>query len=800
MTEPNIDDTNQASDPDETKFVADSDAMVDPGGEAKAAGPAAANRPPTETALAAAVLDVMNKTPATAGGGSSVKKLAIIVIANTILAATTGALLVSALSGRGATTNVASQPAAVGATVSPVVAEPVVSSSAPVSASWSSAQTAFDEGDFALALEEFQALEVASPVRAGADPTRDLIVLRIGQCHLRIEELTEARQRLQAAASSASPSISSEASFELAIINELSQAFLRARSEAYAALAVSGSLPGRRTDQSLEFVVARSLSGMVLSMSGQADAVPWSGAAFVPPLAGMSQAQIQQRLNKESDTFNQGLISPRILRFPTDDGRVVWTVTCWRAPVGMLIESLASQANLSVHWANVSPDVQQRQVTMDTAPGSAVRICELATGSAGLIARFTGNRIIVYDPTTFDESSQRLNILSAEATSCWRRYFLRYPKDQRIAEGHFSLGVSAQACDKPLEAMREYDLIGEGFSRSAVAPRALINYGKLLIDIHDYSGAKDKLSAVLDRFPHGDQIANAYMALGEAELQAGSPGEAFDVFRKLYYLDISSASRKLACRQAGVCAFLLGDDEAAVEWLRRYLKTWRSDGGPEVARSYLLLGQTYVRQGEIDLAIGAYTVAISGELNDGQRGQACVELAELHRPEYPIKALRDLLSVSFETLSDEMKFRHTLSLARVHEAMGLPGEAARHLREKIPMVPSRDQRAQLGVELAICYQEMGELQDAYRVLTEAMGGLEDAEQGQLAAARLAEIALAMGRPEEAALAVQDIDHLRNDAEMAAAVRQSVAVAHLEAEQYDRVVSLLIDMNKDTDQE
>ena len=193
VTEPNTDDTNQAADADDSKFVADSDAMLEPAADAKTGGPAAANRPPTETALAAAVLDVMNGSPTATEGGSSLKKLAIVVVANTLLAAATGALLVSLLAGRG-TTQPARQPADLAATVVEPATDPLVAASA-VPASWSSSQAAFDEGDFALALRQFVEVEASLPLKAGADPKRDLVGLRIGQCHLRLEQLTEARQQ-----------------------------------------------------------------------------------------------------------------------------------------------------------------------------------------------------------------------------------------------------------------------------------------------------------------------------------------------------------------------------------------------------------------------------------------------------------------------------------------------------------------------------------------------------------------------------------------------------------------------------
>ncbi len=271
---------------------------------------------------------------------------------------------------------------------------------------------------------------------------------------------------------------------------------------------------------------------------------------------------------------------------PSAKGPATWRLTCTACPLEELVQLFATRSQTDVQWATDSPLVRRRAVQLAVAATPAQRLIELVAGYAGLLARYDGQQVSLHDPQSYRSTTQHRDLLAAEACAAWRRIFLRYPGDTRLAPGRFALACLQEFSGQTLAAIQEYQLIVQRFPLSPQAPQSLLRSAELRMAMKDYSGSRTDLLSLLDRYPSQAALRRVYLGLGRSASQAGLWQEAYRAYHKLYYLDHSSACRGEASLGAGTSLYQLGEYNQAAQWIERHLQASK-DGSPE---AYLLLG------------------------------------------------------------------------------------------------------------------------------------------------------------------------------------------------------------------
>jgi len=620
--------------------------------------------------------------------------------------------------------------------------------------SWQAARSAFAKKDYAKALDQYSLLLKLAESDPASGLMRDFFQLRIGQCLMESGKSSAARPHLAAAAAGRSPAVRAEASYALATIDLHARQYLQARRNAYQAAAAYAAVGDTaKAQRDCDFLVARALTQKALFFHRAENLIPWRQLQQPNLLGDLDESDLRKLLAKNTEKFADAMLQPKVQRVQEKGLARCWTVTCLQAPLAEVLAYFVTKSDMDLQWASVDQTVRERAVTMYLPRVSGYRLCELATGSVGLLGRFTGDRVIVYNPQDIASLDRRRNLIANEALSAWRRLFLRAPDDKRIAEGYFALGVLQEYSGETVEAINHYQLTAQQFSRSAVAPAALLRSAKLLTSLRDYANARQTLIRLLDGYPNCRESGEAYTALGEATMKAGLYDEAFKVFKKLYYLELSASSKSLACLGAAKCLRSKGDHEEAIKWASRFTELAGPSDKDELPRAYLLLGKCYVNTGRLPEAIDAFRRALAADPKDAERVDILVELSIAYRKAGDLpKAVAALRSIPTEICRDRQYCRVLLNISEVYREMGLPTKAASLLRGADRPVSD----PALLVELARCYRQAGRLTEAYDTMTDALGALEPGELAQEAACDLAEICLEIDKPSQAIAIVKEV--------------------------------------------
>jgi len=658
--------------------------------------------------------------------------------------------------------------------------------------SWDCAQDAYRQGEYLAAYEQYSALAELAAADPAADLMRDFLRLRMAMCCQELRDTTQARVLLEQAAASKSPAVRAAATYRLAVLDERGGIYLDARMRAYQALGAMTAIQVRwDLADDCELLVARTLTRKALSYYGQDHAVPWSEARMDDPLAGLEEMELQSLLDRNAGIESEALLGPRIEQTALAGQVPLWTATCLRASVSDLLNIFAAEADLDLQWVLVSDAARGRAVTLHLPEVSSQRLCEIAAGSVGLVARFTGEKVIVHNPPALESTKDQRDVLLDEAISAWRRLFLRSGSQQRLAEGYFALGLLHECSGATIEAINDYQLTAKRFARSHVASRALLRSAGLLSELRDFGSARTELLELLDRYPECAESGDAYAALGEATHRAGRHGEAFAVFKKLFFLGLSPESRRLACLGAGRALHAEKRHDKAAEWLARYIALSAHRDATETSEAYFLLGGSYLAAGDGTRAVAAYHQAMATSADPAERVDAALAVARAYQQAGELsRALGALQAAAELKLSDEQAFRMRLLTAGVYRRMGLADRAATYLRGTMGETGDVIHRARLAVELGRCYGDLEQYRDAAEVIAEALGAIGAGDEARQAACDLAEMYLKIDRPAQAITLSEEVLASASAGAIAQRARRILADARLACEEYEQAAIAL----------
>lgn len=652
--------------------------------------------------------------------------------------------------------------------------------------SWPMAERAFQSKRYAEALLRYRRLLEVSQKIPSEDMVSDFCRLRTANCLSQLGKGAKARELLERVTRSRSPIARGLACYRLAVADVDGGQFLQARMKAYQALAVLGALADAKSvEADCDYLICRALTVKALSSHNLDVGVDWAAAEHADPFAGLDEPALRELLRQGAHQLARAVLGPQVQKVESDTLAQQLAASCSHSPLEELLQRIATEAREDVRWKSVDSKARRRMVAVCFHSVSAQRLSEVACGSAGLVARFTGEQIHIHNLQSATSLTDQRELILREAESAWRRFFLRTPKDPRIARGRFALANLCEATGNPLGAIREYQLLAHRFSADPVAPEALLRSARARIAIRDYVGARKDLLELLDRYPGYQSSDKVYLCLGQATMNSGLHEKAVRVFSKLYHLNLTPASRREASFGAGECLYHKGEYKEASKWLARYIRLVKSPS-PQLAEAYFLLATSESHQGNLDGAAQALHAALAAKPPAKRRAQVLMELArtEAQRQRF-VPAVAALSRIEQERLDEEQLPEFLLLNSQVYRSMGLAEKALSLLHREIKAISDPETRAELEVELARCHADSGELKAARELLAKTLPALKPGRKAHLAACELAQMCLADGQAAQAVTVIRELLKSSCQPDIRKRAQLTLGAAYLALKDYER---------------
>ncbi len=628
----------------------------------------------------------------------------------------------------------------------------------PKMVSWPEAEKLLRNKDFGKAMELFQQLVINSRPNTADELVCDYFSFRIAECLIGQANDGQARALLGNLSESASPVIRAVAEFKTAELDLAEGKFLNARSHAYRSIASLGAMERpMQLEGDCNFLIARSLTSKVRSFKTVEKFIRWPGCLSQDPFHGLDKNRLRAMLAE-----GKGLVTPRafgpelkISQDPKTPGR--WEITCSNVTAQELLNQFCDKAKLEISWLNTRDNVIRRPVSMHFRAISAQKLNEVTAGMVGLISRFTLEKAFIQDPMRATTAAKQREMISNEAISAWRLFFLRFPRDPRLPEAHFALAAIREWNGENVEAQREYQLMAKRFERSKIAPYALLRSAKIKMAMMDYTGARTDLMDLLDMYPDHPGVADVYMMLGEAMEEAGDWAKAARNYENLSHRNLSASSRTAACLGTGRSHFKNNDYDKATKWLARYVAMLEEPNPKEYVDAYFMLGKSEAKRGNLNVAVQAYHRGFLGHPAAKVRIPAINELAGLYiKQENYVGAIKILNMLGRERLTTEQACTKALLEAQVFRSIGLVDKARSILRMELSRVNDPDIRSQIGMGLAGCHIASSDYVSARNILMEILPSLSPGENLWQASMELADICIKLNSPDQAIKVIEPV--------------------------------------------
>ncbi len=674
------------------------------------------------------------------------------------------------------------------------------------------AQDFYNQKNYETAYEAYKSLGQRLIVVGKEDELlADFLRFRMAVCAGKRGYFDEAVRLYKSLSGSKSPVIKAFASYNRSLLELRNKQYLNARSCAYKCLALIDAI---ELDNELSFVIyrnchfiaAQSLTERILLFTDKDNEVCdelWPGELGIELLDNLDEQQVRFLLNSGAELLAKGLLCPQIKEHTKlGEQQRRWSVVCCGASIEELMSRFALGCSFDVNWEQAVKDdlqlktggVRKRAVNLYLREASVERIATTAAGCAGLMAVVDEKGdITICDPSDYKSVSEHISLLTDQAISLWQRFLLRFGDDERIANVHFALALLESQKGKYAEALAEYKLVTNKFSRSALAPYALLNSSRIKTNLKDYLSVRELLCHLVEQYPDAAVSDEACLYLADATMKAGFIAEAFRDYKKVYNLGFSKESRAAAALGAGRCAYSQKDYESAADWLRRYVEDVKGKANRELYDAYFLLGRANVALGRYEKAGKAFAALMGGQLSSQQYIQAVSALVDSFiKQERFIEALGVLENVKSGRLSQVENVEMLLLKSRVLRQMGFVNKAIASLGDRAEYITEPELKARILFELAGCYIEDGRLELARRNLTQILVLVERSSFSDKAAVELADVCLRMGQGAKTVELCTKILEFEPEEQIKKKARLLLAEAYKQQKEYDKAALALLD--------
>ena len=620
--------------------------------------------------------------------------------------------------------------------------------------------------EYGKAYAAYNQLQQSLPAGAKEELLRDFLQFKMALCLRKAGNPDQANRLFRTLSQSHSPVVRAVANYNLSLLQVQKKQYLKARTMAYQTIAMVKAVDFDKDWASVlqrdcHFLVAESMTRNILSLCDADTDLPgrlWSSPGEVDPFTNLNEAQLRALLNSGSKQLTEGLLSPQIQKLEHQGVPPRWSVIAYGASVEELLARFAANADLDISWVHHKTPaaeparnaVRKRPVSLYLPTATAQQAIEVAAGHVGLLARLDENGLVkISNPADYSSLSEHVHLLIQDTISLWRKFLLTFHNDQRIPNAHFALGLLHAQEGQLTNAIAEYKLVANQFSQTSLAPYALLNSSKLKANLHDYSGAREDLTQLVEQYPDTEFYGQACLNLADATRKAGFLNEAERLYRKVYNLGLSLELQIASALGAGRCSYEAQDHETAVKWLTQYLKLAKDRTGADFYFAYFLLGKTNLALGKPQQASLAFQYALSGPAGCLTRERYVETVSALVETQIQlelfVEALALLESIHTWQFSKKESIEILLLKNKVLRFMGLPDEAIAALGDIAEYLPDSQLKTRVSFELVNCYIAKGDLEFAHKKLAEI---LISAAPGPLAheiALELAQVCLKLGQ-------------------------------------------------------
>ncbi len=629
------------------------------------------------------------------------------------------------------------------------------------------ARSFYLQNDFAQAYDVYHQLYQGLPSGADEELVKDFLQLKMALCLSRGGNNEEAKSLFRTLSKSRSPIIRVVASYRLSLIQVQEKQYLKARTNAYQAIAMISAVDFNKDwilslRCACNFLVAESMTRNILSLcdaDNDIQSLLWSSYVYIDPFTSLDEAQLRELLNSGSEQLKEGLLSPKIRKLEHQGVLPLWSVIAYGASVEEFLARFVSNAGLDISWIHdktvpagpVGNAIRKRPVSLYLTSATTRQTIEIAAGHVGLLSHFNEKGLLtVSNPFDYSSLSEHIHLLIKETISLWRDFLLTFPDDQRVPNAHFAMGLLHAQDEQPGSAIAQYKLIANQFSQSSLAPYALLNSSKLKAQLRDYSGARGDLLQLVEQYPDTEFYGQACLNLADVTRNAGFLEEAERLYRKVYNLGLSSKLMISSSLGAGRCSFEVQDYKSTAKWLIRYIELTNDlEKDENFYLAYFLLGKTNLALGNPQQAVLAFQYALSGPVGSLSRERYVETVSALVETQIQMENFVDALTllenVDSWQFSKKESFEILLLKSKVLRLMGLPDKAITVIGNNVDFLPASQLKTKMSFEIANCYIAKGNLDFAHKKLTNI---LMNASPGPLAdeiSLRLAEVCLELNQ-------------------------------------------------------
>jgi tetratricopeptide (TPR) repeat protein len=654
---------------------------------------------------------------------------------------------------------------------------------------------------------------------------RDFLYLRMAICMAQKSDPGKATEMFMAVSESQSITLKALANYNLCLLEMNSGQYLKARTKAYKALALTGAIASDykwalTMEQTCQFLAAEAIARQALSLSDADKELPrklWYHEEEKDPLAGLDEVELQKVLNAGIERFNTGLLAPQIKSVESIAGSPAlarWSVVCNGPGIEELMARFASNAGIDVKWTrhtdNGSTTEQQpsdwnRSVCLYLPAATAQQVISIATGAVGLLAQINDTNIIITDPIEYYVLSEHTHMLNEYSIWLWRKLLLMYGDDHRIANAHFVLGLLQEQKGQTSEAISEYKLVANRYAKTSLAPAALLHSSRLKTGLRDYQGASRDLKQLIEQYPENELIGQAYLNLAETTMKAGMYDQACSQYRKAYALAPSTEFKAIAALGAGKCFYQQKEYEPTLKWLTIYLETVDAQqftakksvrpelqNNQELYTAYLLLGKTHLALGNLQQAGEALerTVKKANARDDYAEAIATLAEAQIKQHDF-ITALKTIENIRPWSFSQEQTTRFLLLKSEIMRESGLAEQAFALLADRIQYLTDAKLKAYVTLEMARCEIASNHLDLARSYLTDAISSIDPGPDAQTASLELAEVCLKLKDYRQTTSICKQLLNSSPSEQIKQKASKLLATAYSSQKDYDKAVMALL---------
>lgn len=651
-------------------------------------------------------------------------------------------------------------------------------------------------------------------VQSGADEEliSDFLQFKMAVCLNRGGNEEEAKALYSILSKSRSTAITVAANYNLGLLQIREKQYLQARKSIYNAIATISAVDFNRDrifelQRNCYYKIAESMTRNILSLCDADTVIPsvlWSNSEDIDPFTSYDVDELRVLLNSGSKQLKEGLLGPQIkkLEYPGILSR--WSVVSHGASIEEFLSRFSANANLDISWSQdteankelVANAVRKRSVRLYLPSATVQQVTEIAAGHVGLLSRLNDKELLtISNPDEYSSLSEYLNLLVQDTAYLWRNFLLTYPEDKLVPNAHFALGLLHEQQKQTANAIAEYKLVANQFSQTSLAPLALLSSSKIKAELHDYSGARDDLTQLVEQHPDTEFYGQACMNLADASRKAGFHYEAGKLYRKVYSLGLSKKMQIASTFGAGSCSFEIKDYEDASKWLVRYINLINGQKDDNYYLAYYLLGKTNLSLEKPKQAVRALQYALSGPVGSlSKEGyvEAVSTLVETQiKLENFVEALTLLENLDSWQFSKKESIDMLILKGKVLRLMGLPDKAIILLADSAESLPASELKTKMTFEIANCYIDRGDLDFAHAILTDILMSAAPGPLLHEITLRLAEVCLMLEQSNQTVTVCKQLLDSEVSNQIKQKARKVLAAAYNRQKNFDNAALILV---------